>query len=117
MRLRPDFSGLALILLLAAATPALPAGEAPSREQVDRAVAAVKADPNLASSRTVTRLVWDSKEEAKPRKSSNWPRWLSWIGELFSWIAQTSQMLFWLLIAALVGVIVVFLVRLFASRS
>jgi hypothetical protein len=117
VRLRPDFSGLALILLLAAATPALPAGEAPNREQVDRAVEAVKADPNLASSRTVTRLVWDSREEAKPSKPSSFPRWLRWIGELFSWIAQTSQMLFWLLIAALVGVIVVFLVRLFASRS
>jgi hypothetical protein len=117
VRLRPDFSGLALILLLAAATPALPAGEAPNREQVDRAVEAVKADPNLASRRTVTRLVWDSSEETKPSKPSSFPRWLRWIGELFSWIAQTSQMLFWLLIAALVGVIVVFLVRLFASRS
>jgi hypothetical protein len=118
VRLRPDFSGLALILLLAAATPALPADEAPSREQVDRAVEAVKADPNLASSKTVTRLVWDSKgEEKKARKPSSWPSWLRWNGELFSWIAQTSQMLFWLLIAALVGVIVVFLVRLFAARS
>jgi hypothetical protein len=114
VRSRPELAWLALVLLLSAA-PALPAGEAPSREQIDRAVETIKTDPDLAGYKTVRRLVWD--EEPEDRKPTGTPRWLSWIADLFSWIAQTSQMLFWLLIAALAAIIAVFLLRLFSARS
>jgi len=123
VRLRPDLSWLLIVVLLAVATPAISATAiktAPTAQEVDRAIDAIKADPNLATKKTVRRLVWDSKEEKekekKPRKVSEWPKWLSWIGDLFGWIAETSQMLFWLLIAALAAFLVVFLVRLFATR-
>jgi hypothetical protein len=79
---------------------------APTAQEVDRAIDVIKADPNLATKKTVRRLVWDSNDEKKkkkePRKPSEWPKWLSWIGELFGWIAETSQMLFWLLIALVI---------------
>jgi len=122
VRLRPDLPGFLVLVLLAVATPAFSAPIAstpPTAKEVDRAIEAVKADPNLATKKTVSRLVWDSNEEKKPhepRKSSGWPKWLRWIGDFFGWVAQTSQMLFWLLIAALAAVLVVFLVRLFSTR-
>jgi hypothetical protein len=114
VRSRPELSCLALVLLLAAAVPALPAGEAPSREQIERAVETVKADPDLAGFETERRLVWDEVRES--RKPTDMPQWLSWIRDLFSWIAQKSTMLFWLLIAALAAIIAFFLWRLFSSR-
>lgn len=116
MRFRPELSSLALACLLAVSTPALSA-EAPSREQVERAIEAVKADPNLASHRTARRLVWDNPEEKEVRKPSKMPGWLRWFTDFFGWIAETSQLLFWLLILTLIGVIVVFLLRLFAARA
>jgi hypothetical protein len=122
VRLRPDLSKLLILVLLAVATPAISATAiktAPTPQEVDRAIDAIRADPNLATKKTVRRLVWDSKEKKKekePRKASGWPKWLSWIGDLFGWIAETSQMLFWLLIAALAAFLAVFLVRLFATR-
>ena len=122
MHLRPDLSRLLLLVLLAAATPALSAtaaNAAPTPKEIDRAIEAVKADPNLATMKTVRRLVWDSKDEKKPtetRKPSGWPKWLRWIGDFFGWLAETSRMLFWLLIAALAAFLVVFLLRLVRSR-
>ena len=122
MRLRPDLSRLLLLVLLAAAIPAMSAtaaNAAPTPKEIDRAIEAVKADPNLATMKTVRRLVWDSKDEKKPteaRKPSGWPKWLRWIGEFFAWLAETSRMLFWLLIAALAAFLVVFLLRLFRTR-
>jgi hypothetical protein len=113
VRFRPDLRHLALALLLAASMPALPAGEAPSREQVDRAIETVEADPALASHQTVQRLVWDGPEETRrPSRQTG-----GWFKGLFSWIAQTSQLLFWLLIAALAAFIGVFLWRLFSERT
>jgi len=121
VRLRPDLSSLLLLVLLAAATPAMSATAAtaaPTPQDIDHAIEAVKADPNLASTKTVRRLVWNSKEEKKPaeHKPSGWPTWLRWIGDFFGWLAETSRMLFWLLIAALAGFLVVFLLRLFTTR-
>ena len=122
MRLRPDLTRLLLLVLLTAATPSMAAtaaSTAPTSKDVDRAIEAVKADPNLATMKTVRRLVWDSKDEKKPaetRQPSGWPQWLRWIGDFFGWLAETSRMLFWLLIAALVAFLVVFLLRLFTTR-
>ena len=124
MRSRPDLSRFVILLLLAAAAPAFAdsADPGPTPKEVDRAIEAVKADPNLARKKTVRRLTWESKEkkeekkkEDKPRKETNW-KWLRWIGDLFTWIAESSRMLFWLLIAALVAVLAVVIYRLFSTR-
>ena len=67
---------------------------------------------------TVRRLAWDRAAGRKNRDtSSRSPGWLEWIFDFFGWILQTSQMLFWLLIAAFVAVLIVLLVRLFATRG
>ena len=41
----------------------------------------------------------------------------SWIGDLFAWIGQISQMLMWLIIAGLVALLAVFLVRIVQAGS
>lgn len=118
MRLRPDLSRFALILLLAVCAPAPYAGEAPTPEEIERAVAVLKADPDFATETTVRRLAWDQQPEEKNSSTrSPAPSWLEWIFNFFGWILQTSQMLFWLLIAAFVAALVVLLVRLFSTRG
>ena len=127
MRSRPERKPLALLALWAlcllcvfgAASPALAVGgDPPTQAEVDKAVQAVKKDPNLAAEKTVRTLSWkewgskDEKKKKKKESSSSWPGWLDWIPNLFAWIGQASQMLVWLLIAALIGLLLLFVVRL-----
>ena len=121
MRSRPDVKRLpllALCALLGVASPVFAVGgDPPTQAEVDKAVEAVKKDPNLAAEKPVRTLTWkdwgDAKEKKRPeRRESHWPSWLDWIPKLFGWIGQASQMLVWLLIAALVGLLVLFVVRL-----
>jgi hypothetical protein len=86
---------------------------APTASEVDAALAKVKADPNLAEEHTVRTLKWKVPEE-KPKESS-WLDWFKWVGHLFGWIAQTSRVLVWVIIAALIGGLVIFVVRIFMS--
>jgi uncharacterized protein DUF4129 len=119
VRLRPDIPvALAALLtmcaLLSIAPPARAVGgSTPTQQEVERAIETVKKDPNLAAERTVKTLKWKGAvDEDKPRPRHGWPDWLSWIPNLFSWIGQVSQMLVWVLIAALVGLLALFIVRL-----
>ena len=117
MRSRPELSALMLAVLLVASAPTtIAAGEAPSREQVDSAVERVRADPDLATHETRTQLVWKNNQK-KVRKDRPAPAFFGWLTNLLGWIAQASQMLFWLLIATFVAIIAVFLYRMFAART
>lgn len=118
MRSRPEragFASLALLALLLGATPVFAAdADQPSKAEIERAVEAVKKDPNLAAEKSVRTLTWkgsEDKEEDKKRNTTNWPDWLSWIPNLFLWIGQFSQMLVWVLIAGLVALLLMFIVR------
>jgi hypothetical protein len=117
-RERPLLASIAMCAWLSAAAPAFAiGGDAPTQQEVDAAVEAVKKDPNLAAEQSVRTLTWKDWEgtgqEDKPRKrSSHWPGWLEWLPNLFGWIGQASQMLVWLLIAALIGLLVLFIARL-----
>jgi hypothetical protein len=109
----------ALGVLCALASPARAAGgDAPTPQEVDDAVEAVRKDPNLAAEKSVRTLTWkdwgsDDPDEDEPRRrSSSWPDWLRWLPDLFGWIGQLSQMLVYLLIAALIGLLVLFIARL-----
>ena len=106
---------MALCLLLGAGSVALGASTAPTQAQIDKAAAAVKADPNLATETTVRRLTWDGPREKPRNKKSDWPSWFSWLGDLFAWLGEISQMLMWLVIAALVAGLGVLLVRVFQT--
>ena len=115
MRLRPELCVLALgaLLLAAPALPEEPVSTTPSQAEIDRAVETVKTDPNLAAEKTISTLSWDSKPELKkPRKETRFPEWLGWIGALFMWIGQASQMLVYLLLATLAALLILFVVRL-----
>lgn len=123
MRLRPDLSRLLLGLLLAFAVPALHAAEPPSDEEVTRAIETLRADPDLAAETTVRRLSWDSEprneEATEPKRFPKWLSWIvdvfRWIFNLFGWIAEASQMLFWLLIGLFVAGLAVLIFRLIRS--
>lgn len=117
MRSRPELPRIALLALCAllfAAAPALAADDgAPSQAEVERAIDAVKMDPNLASEKSVRTLTWKGAEdpEEEEKKPSRWPDWLSWIPNLFMWIGQFSQMLVWVLIAGLIALLAMFIYR------
>lgn len=116
MHSRPDTPRLALIALCAAlfvATPLLAADDgAPTQAEVDRAVETVKKDPNLAAEEKIRRLTWKNAQDPDIESDPwNLPSWLSWIPNLFLWIGQFSQMLFYLLIAGLIGLLAYFIVK------
>jgi Domain of unknown function (DUF4129) len=117
VRLRPELAGLALLALLCAA-PAVAATESPDKAQVDRAVEIVKADPDLSNETTIHALEWDDdgrkKERARDRSEKS--GWLSAIADFFGWIAESSRMLLWLLLAGLAALLVTFIVRVVASN-
>lgn len=119
---------LALSVVLAFATrdalaKQLPvaAGHAPTAAQVEEAVALVKADPNLATERTMKTLKWASK----PRQSSGkWPAWLEglfrlfgWIGALFAWLAQSGRVLVWVIAAVLAALLIIYITRVVRTRG
>jgi hypothetical protein len=117
VRLRVEV--VALALLAGAAAPA--AGEpgpdpvSPTPREVDAAYAAVKADPNLATQRTIRSLKWDLEDEKEKKRRFSIPSWLRWIGDLFGWIAQTSRILVWVIIGALIAAISIVVVRILMS--
>jgi hypothetical protein len=73
----------------------------------------VSADPNLSPERTIRTLRWlDDGEEPKERVT---PGWLSWLGGLFQWIAGASRLLMWIGIVLLLGLLALFLKRVFSG--
>ncbi len=99
----------------APATPAAaaPTGAAPSDEEIRRALATVEADPNLTSVRTVHTLRW------RPSTASNGtvPTWLRWLAGFFRWFAETGRTLIWAGAVLLVGLLALYLLRLFRARG
>jgi len=87
------------------------AAPAPTKTEIDHAVEVAKADPNLATEKKARRLVWDS--EPKERERTKTPGWMRWLADLFSWIAQGSGVLVWVLLAGLAALLAVFIVRMF----
>jgi len=81
----------------------------PDATEISRALAKVKADPNLGTARTIKSLQWKSANE---RSVVTRPTWLQWVSDFFRWVAQTIRVLVWLAVALLVGVLMVVIVRL-----
>jgi hypothetical protein len=80
----------------------------PGRSEIARALETVKADPNLASEQTIKALRWRTATERRP---SGMPTWLRWIAGLFYWLDQSARVLVWVAVAALAGVLVIYLTR------
>jgi hypothetical protein len=106
--LRPEL--IACLAILAAA-PSWSAGEPLTQQEITRAIDTVRAHPDLVTEKMQRQLVWNEVKKKEP-EPGNWWRWLT---DLFTWIAQISQMLMWLLIAALIALLALVLMRLFAK--
>jgi hypothetical protein len=114
VRLRIELAALLLgACLLAAPGLAAEPGANPTASEIDAAIAKLKADPNLATEHSVRTLNW--KDPQEDQKEPEWRDWFQWIGHLFGWIAQSSRVLVWVIIAALIGTLVVVVVRIFMS--
>jgi hypothetical protein len=107
-------------MLLAAAPAAAPpaqrdAASTPAwdRAEIARAIDAVKADPNLATEKTIKTLRWKSSPSTRP---SRMPGWLAWIVGLFAWLGESARVLVWAAAAALVGLLAVYLTRVARTR-
>ena len=122
MRLRVERrarSAIVAALLLAApvptsraAQPAASVATTPDAAEIARALETVRADPNLATERTIKTLRWKSSASAPARL----PGWLSWIAGLFTWIGESARFLVWAAALALAGLLVVYLTRIARTR-
>lgn len=98
---------LAIVLCgTVSAVPAPPATH-PTQADIERAVEKVKADPNLATERTIKMLRW--KQQATPGPSRT-PGWLTWIVGLFRWVDQSSRYLLWAAAILVVGFLTAYVV-------
>jgi Domain of unknown function (DUF4129) len=74
-----------------------------------RALEMVKADPNLATERTINTLQW---KQSKQQTRRGMPAWLAWIAGLFAWLDRSARFLVWAVVIILVGFLLVYAVRL-----
>ena len=119
--LKGQVAAIVAALLIVIAVPAHaaqqrepgPTGDAPTREEIARAIETVKADPNLATERTIKTLRWRG---ATPKGPVKFPGWLAWIGSLFAWIAESTRVLIWCGALLLAGMCVVYLSRIARTK-
>lgn len=87
----------------------------PSDDEIVRAVATVKVDPNLAGTRSIKMLRWNDRKAAAKRQT---PSWLAWLGNFFRWVEQSARLLVWAGAAVLAGILVVYILRILrAARA
>ena len=89
-----------------------PASGGPDSAEIARAIETVKADPNLATERTIKTLRW----KQSPPTRSRTPAWLRWIAGLFGWIGESARVLIWVTAFGLAGLLVVYLARTLGTR-
>jgi hypothetical protein len=82
--------------------------------EISDAIAQVRKDSKLADARKIKTLRWVDEED-EPEKKSQW-RWLTrlleWIGNLFAMLVGSGRVLFWVVLAVLAGLLLVYLWRL-----
>ena len=84
------------------------AAAAPDEEEILDALEQVQADPNISPETTMRTLMWlDDGEEPKQREP------VPWLMGLFEWIAGASRLVLWTGIIVILGLLGLFLVRVF----
>jgi hypothetical protein len=101
--------GFGLATLACAVAPSL-AVAAPDEAEVRKALAQVKADPNLSPHRKSRVLKWVDQQERRQQVKP--PGFMGWLAGLFQSIAGASRIFFWALIIAALGLLGLFLMRL-----
>jgi hypothetical protein len=86
-----------------------PSAGQPTPEQIARAIEKVKADPDLATERTIKTLRWKGSDTAAT--ATRMPRWLLWMIGFFRWIAQTARVLVWCIVIILVALLATVIAR------
>lgn len=99
-------AAVALLLLSIAQVPAVSAqssGEQVTEKEVAAALEQLKADPNLSRERKTRTLRWQSDEKPQERKPGSFARWIM---GFFTWLAELSRALVWVLGALLALVLI-----------
>ena len=100
---------LACLLLAVATASAQSATRVPDDAAIERAMQQVKADPNVATERTIKTLQWkESNAKPSPR-----PAWLDWVAGFFRWLDQSARVLVWAAVVGLVALLAFYIVRTF----
>ncbi len=121
MRLRPDLVLAAAVAFapLTGAAQEPPAGEGPTRLEVQKALDKVANDPNLATERTINTLRW--KEPEPVTEEPSWWGWANaiarWMRGLFGWIAESGRLLVWVVGALALALLALFIARLVRERG
>jgi hypothetical protein len=104
---------LAVGLALLAASPLAAQTESrgPDDAAIERAMRQVKADPNLATERTIKTLRW-KESTAKPAPQ---PASFAWLRDFFRWLDQSARLLVWVAVGALIAALAFYIVRTFRS--
>jgi hypothetical protein len=100
---------VALLMIASTRASALQTESAvrPTADEIERAIARIKEDPNLATERTIKTLRWTGAR----MNHSGTPAWLKWIAGLFRWVDQSARVLVWSAVVMLVGLLIVYIVR------
>jgi hypothetical protein len=98
-----------VLAALAASASAQTAPPLPDEAAIARALERVKADPNLATERTIKSLKW-KESIAKPKPSPR-PAWLDWFRDFFRWVDQSARVLVWVIVGGLIAVLAFYIVR------
>jgi Domain of unknown function (DUF4129) len=93
--------------------PPAPRAAAPDNTAIARALARVKADPNLATSRTIKTLRWKRSAAAT---TSGTPAWLAWLAGLFRWFDQGARLFVWCAAVVLAGMLGAYIYRIVRAR-
>jgi len=83
--------------------------------ETERALERVKADPNLATERTIKSLHWTGPH--LPDRDPRRPAWLDWVAGLFGWVSQSARVLMWVVLIGLASWLAVYLARLVGARQ
>ena len=110
LRRRAALPALTAAMLLLVTHPAAGTeSDQPTEQAITEAVEKLKADPNLASERTTRILRWVNSDDPEPPKEPG--SWVEWLKDLLRWIADSSRLIVWLIVAAFAAVLVLFVFR------
>ncbi len=87
----------------------------PTREEIARAIAAVKADPKFGTETTIKTLKWKNPYTPQPTTPET-PEWLQWIAGFFRWVDQSARLIVWIGVILAAVLLARFIIRLMGTR-
>jgi hypothetical protein len=114
--LRPELLLLAVLMAGSAAADQSPAPnyEPVTAQDIQSAVAKLRADPNLGGEKKIKSLRWTQKQ--KPETAPDKPP-PSWITGLFEFLSQSASLLLWIAGGVAAAIAVVWIIRLLKSYT